>query len=237
MAYMYVLIFAAAVVFQTPGFCESTYTEIPFEAPECSLIEYLEIGTMGLIECSFNENYLAVTWYHVKEKKPIFLYKDGVKSGDCYGSGKYDIYPNGSLLIRAVAAKDESVYTVSKAISSLELPESYDISVQTTATPATTIPTFDQCGYKFGDICVESTEHVIEVTCSIRDSLPAIYLSWPKRTQGQDYFLPSTYMNFTDNNATYKSRAAAKFSFEESSFLSLLVCQCSVEFDERRTLF
>lgn len=109
-----------------------TSTEIPTAVPECPLIQYIEIGTMGLIQCSFDEHFLAVTWYNVNERKPILLYKDGEKSGDGYYSGEFDIHLNGSLVIQMVAMEHESIYSVSKVISTSEPTDSYDISVYTT---------------------------------------------------------------------------------------------------------
>ncbi|PIK47939.1 hypothetical protein BSL78_15209 [Apostichopus japonicus] len=213
-------------MFTSAEFTEFT-SHIPFGLSECSLVQYLEIGTMGIVQCSFNENYLAVAWYNVNEMKPILLYKDGVKTGDGFDSGEFDIYPNGSLVIRTVAIKYEAVYTVSKVITSLELPVSYDIRVQTTVTPTNTIPAVEQCSYVFDNICVKTTVRHIEVTCSTKESRPAIYLSWAKRTHGRDFILPSNYMNFTNSNVTYTSLATTKFFFEDSTFLTLLVCQAS----------
>lgn len=100
--------------------------------PECPLIQYIEIGTRGLVQCSFNEGFLAVTWYNVNQGKPILLYKDGVKSGDGYYTGEFDIHPNGSLVIHNVGVEHESVYRISKAISVSEPTVSYAISVYTT---------------------------------------------------------------------------------------------------------
>lgn len=107
-------------------------TEMLYAVPECPLKQYIGIGTMGLVQCSFNESFLAVTWYNVNERRPILLYKDGVKSGDGYHSGEFDIHPNGSLVINNVGVEHESVYSVSKAISASEPTVSYAISVYTT---------------------------------------------------------------------------------------------------------
>ncbi|PIK53673.1 hypothetical protein BSL78_09439 [Apostichopus japonicus] len=219
MAFRFVVAVLAAVVFHRGS------TEIPIAVPECSLIQYLDIGKSGLIQCSFNESFDVVTWYNVNERRPILLYHDGVKSGEGYTSGEFDIHANGSLVIETVAVEHEAVYTVTRAMSSAVSAVSYDISVYTTVTPATTIPVIDQCSYKFGNVCMKSTLNQIEVTCAIRGSRPAIYLSWNRRTHERDFILPSNYMNFTNNNITYTSRVTTKFSFEESTFLTLLVCQ------------
>lgn len=64
--------------------------------------------------------------------RPILLYLNGVKSGGGYDSGEFDIHPNGSLIIETVTVKHESVYTVTKLITSSDPILSYDISVYTT---------------------------------------------------------------------------------------------------------
>ncbi|PIK42853.1 putative NLR family CARD domain-containing protein 4 [Apostichopus japonicus] len=204
-----------------------TFTEIPTAVPECSLIQYLEIGKSGLIQCSFNGSFSLVAWYNLDKMRSILLYHDGVKSGDGYESGEFDIHANGSLVIQSVTVEHEAVYSVTRAISSAVSAVSYDISVYTTVTPEATIPVIDQCPHTSGNVCTMSTLNQIEVTCTTRGSRPAIYLSWTKRTHERDFILPSNYMNFTNNNVTYTSIAKTKFFFEESSFLTLLVCQAS----------
>lgn len=109
-----------------------TFTEIPTEVPECSLIQYLEIGKSGLIQCSFNGSFSVVAWYNVDEMRSILLYQDGVKSGDGYESGEFDIHANGSLVIQSVTVEHEAVYSVTRAISSAVSAVSYDIRVYTT---------------------------------------------------------------------------------------------------------
>lgn len=64
--------------------------------------------------------------------RPILLYRDGIKSGGGYDSGEFDIRPNGSLIVETVTVKHESVYTVTKFITSSDPIVSYDVSVYTT---------------------------------------------------------------------------------------------------------
>ncbi|PIK62864.1 hypothetical protein BSL78_00198 [Apostichopus japonicus] len=156
-------------------FTEST-SHNPFGLSECSLVQYLEIGRMGLVHCSFKENYLAVAWYNVNEMKPILLYKDGVKTGDGFDSGEFDIYPNGSLVIRNVTMNYESVYTVSKILSRLELPVSYDINVHTTVDPMPAFPLVDGCNYQ--QYCVLEKEPRDVLTCSVLGIRPDVTLEW-----------------------------------------------------------
>lgn len=101
-------------------------------APECPLIQYIEVGRRGIIYCAFEDGFLAITWYHVGEGKPLLLYQDGSKSGEGFQSGEFDIYPNGSLIIMNVTVDHESVYRVTKASSGSEPIVFYSISVYTT---------------------------------------------------------------------------------------------------------
>lgn len=110
----------------------SLYTENSDENTECAPIQYVEIGTRGLIQCSFNERLFAIAWYNVNHRKGILLLQNDKKSGDGYVSGEFDIYPNGSLLINNVTANHESVFRVTKAISDSDASDSYVIYLHTT---------------------------------------------------------------------------------------------------------
>ncbi|PIK46388.1 hypothetical protein BSL78_16737, partial [Apostichopus japonicus] len=94
-------------------------------------------------------------------------------------------------------------------------------------TPAITIPIIEECSNTYGTTCVKSTADSVEVNCFVRDSRPAVKLSWTIRTHGGDHILLSSYMNFTTDNVTYTSHVTATFSFGESSVLSLLVCRAN----------
>ncbi|PIK41129.1 putative NLR family CARD domain-containing protein 4 [Apostichopus japonicus] len=197
------------------------------ENTECTSIQYVEIGTRGLIQCSFNETLFAIAWYNVNDRKGILLLQNGKKSGDGYVSGEFDIYPNGSLLINNVTTNHESVFRVTKAITDSDASDSYVISLHTTVKPAIAIPVIEECSDTYGTTCAKSTADSVEVNCFVRDSRPAVNLSWTIRTNGGDRILPSNYMNFTTDNVTYTSHVTATFSFGELSVLSLLVCRAN----------
>ncbi|PIK33929.1 hypothetical protein BSL78_29252, partial [Apostichopus japonicus] len=101
----------------------------------CSPVQYLEIGTRGIIQCAFTESLLAITWYDVDKGDPILFYKDGVTSGQGYESGEFDIYPNGSLVIRNVGINHESDFRVTKIISGTIPTVSHLITLHTTVHP------------------------------------------------------------------------------------------------------
>ncbi|XP_071851038.1 uncharacterized protein [Apostichopus japonicus] len=195
---------------------------------ECEQTYYVEIGTRGLIPCSCNGSSLAlIAWVNVNEGKTLLLLYDDDKRGDGYESGEYDIYPNGSLLINNVTASHESVYRVSTAISTLHDRFSKNICVHTTVKPAITIPVIEECSNTYGTTCVKSTTDSVEVNCFVRDSRPAVKLSWSLRTHGGDHILPSNYKKYTFDDVTYTSHVTATLSFGESSVLSLLACRAN----------
>ncbi|XP_071852231.1 uncharacterized protein [Apostichopus japonicus] len=198
------------------------------EGTECALTQYIEIGTVGLIPCSCNgSSFALISWYNVNEAKNILLLDHGEKSGDGYKSGEFDIYPNGSLLINNVTASHESVFQISTAISISGIIFTNLICVHTTVKPAITIPVIEECSNSYGTTCVKSTADSVEVNCFVRDSRPAVKLSWKIRTHDGDHIIPSNYRNFTTDNVIYTSHVSASFSFGESSVLSLLVCRAN----------
>ncbi|PIK43681.1 hypothetical protein BSL78_19473 [Apostichopus japonicus] len=188
-------IFIAAVVLH------SALWETSVGDTACSPEQYLEIGTRGIIQCAFTESLLAITWYDVDKGDPILFYKDGVTSGQGYESGEFDIYPNGSLVIRNVSINHESDFRVTKIISG-------------------TIPTVSHL------ITLHTTEQ-LELNCFVSGSRPAVNLRWIERTAERDNTLNSRYINSTYDNVTYTSRASTKFNFQKTSFLSLIVCEAS----------
>ncbi|XP_071853242.1 uncharacterized protein [Apostichopus japonicus] len=215
------LLFAFTVIIAT-----SSATTV--EDKECERTQHVEIGTVGLIPCHCNGSSMAIiAWVNVNKRKTLLLLHNGEKIGDGYESGEYDIYPNGSLLINNVTVSHESVYRVSTAISISGFRISKNICVQTTVKPAITIPVIQGCSNTYGITCVKSTAHSVEVNCFVRDSRPAVKLSWTIRTHGGDHILPSNYRNFTTDNVIYTSHVTTTFSFRESSVLSLLVCRAN----------
>lgn len=94
-------------------------------------------------------------------------------------------------------------------------------------TPAIIIPTIDGCVHEFGNVCFKSIQSPIEFNCFLKDSRPAVTLNWSMRTVKGEDTLPSNSVITTFDNVTYTSSAITKFSFGESSYLCLLVCQTS----------
>lgn len=82
---------------------------------QCPSPQYLELGKMRSINCSFSEDVCAVLWYnttHFTEFESIISYVESVKSGSGFLSGEYDIHANGSLVIKNVSLQHETIFTV-----------------------------------------------------------------------------------------------------------------------------
>ncbi|PIK53627.1 hypothetical protein BSL78_09480 [Apostichopus japonicus] len=163
----------------------------------CSPVQYLEIGTRGIIQCAFTESLLAITWYDVDKGDPILFYKDGVTSGQGYESGEFDIYPNGSLVIRNVSINHESDFRVTKIISGTIPTVSHLITLHTTVKPVMSNPIIKECEQMDGNICFKSVTEQLELNCFVSGSRPAVNLRWIERTAERDNTLNSRYINST----------------------------------------
>lgn len=97
----------------------------------CNSLQYLEIGMPGIIQCFFQEDLYAVSWFYFERKESILLYKESEKRGIGYTSGEFDIFENGSLVIKNVSVDHETTYLVSKFTSVTHQPANYHITVKT----------------------------------------------------------------------------------------------------------
>lgn len=81
----------------------------------CDSPQYLEIGTSGVIECEFNEDFSTINWYYkldITEGPPTISYTNEEKQGKGYKSGEFDIQEDGSLIINNVTIEHETTFTV-----------------------------------------------------------------------------------------------------------------------------
>lgn len=86
----------------------------------CESPQYLEYGKLGLIDCSFHENFTSVFWYdstNIVVDEPIVKLINSIKGGQGYISGKFDISSNGSLIITDVGVGHGKNFTVAKFVS------------------------------------------------------------------------------------------------------------------------
>lgn len=87
-----------------------------FEGAEtCKPLKYLEFGSTGVIECSFDEDFHGVVWYNSENfvhEESIIRYFNLKKDGYGYISGEFDISLNGSLIINNVSWTHDHTFAV-----------------------------------------------------------------------------------------------------------------------------
>ncbi|KAJ8023851.1 hypothetical protein HOLleu_36411 [Holothuria leucospilota] len=105
------------------------------ETEGCRSPQYLEIGGTGVVHCYFFSNFYGVLWFNSTEThpgSPFIQLVDSEKSGDGYLIGNYDIFLNGSLVIKEVSPVHDQTLTVVKFASETEIPVSFSVVVITT---------------------------------------------------------------------------------------------------------
>ncbi|KAJ8031883.1 hypothetical protein HOLleu_25234 [Holothuria leucospilota] len=98
----------------------------------CESPQFLELGKLGIIGCSFHEGYFGIFWYNTtnyREDLPILTYKESAKSGVGFLSGEYDVFENGSLVIKEVSLRHETSFTIAYLASREEYTETSIIDV------------------------------------------------------------------------------------------------------------
>lgn len=99
---------------------------------ECDPLQYLGIGQMGIIKCSFDAKFYSVFWYNSNDTvndEPILNFKEKVKSGRGYLSGEYDVADDGSLIINETTLQHERTFTALLFRTRSEPPEINTVSV------------------------------------------------------------------------------------------------------------
>lgn len=82
--------------------------------PMCTPLQYAELGETVTLECSFEEDSYGIYWYDTTDvtENPFLYLDEGVKTGEGYLSGEFDIHANGSLIIKNVSLDHDHVFTV-----------------------------------------------------------------------------------------------------------------------------
>lgn len=81
----------------------------------CATPQHLNLGIIGTIQCSFRENFYGVYWYSSTDSAntyPLLTFQESEKGGDGYLSGEFDVFPNGSLIIKNVSLRDDHIFRV-----------------------------------------------------------------------------------------------------------------------------
>ena len=121
-------------VVKTPSFFKVFYTfQFSFEIAEnivsaymCNTTQYVQFGEEGTISCTFPEYFYGVFWYGVKtvtsSDRAVISYQDGKKAGFGYSSGEYDVFPNGSLIIKQASLEHNRYFGVTVLVEREQEP-------------------------------------------------------------------------------------------------------------------
>lgn len=192
----------------------------------CDSPQYLEYGGTGIINCRFQTNFYGVFWYNSTQTvfdQPILTYTQSVKGGRAYESGEFDVFPNGSLIVREVRLVHEHTYTVAKFTSQDEDPTFLAVVAIVIVKSLNEGPLIDKCE-KDDSICFIQLDGSSEVGCTVHGTRPAASLKWLTRTGYGDRNI-SYEVNLISSNVTFTSHVITSEYFAHSPILSLLVCK------------
>ncbi|KAJ8018041.1 NLR family CARD domain-containing protein 4 [Holothuria leucospilota] len=193
---------------------------------ECPPIQYLVLGTTGIIHCSFQEGFFGVLWYNttdVSYHDAILTVSEGEKSGTGYLAGEYDVFANGSLVVYNVSKWHESKFTMLLLKSTSDLPVRYNFNVFVNAKTFIPFPRVNECS-NISEVCLQSWDQLSETSCYIRDARLMIPLTWMVRTIRGDRNI-SSVLSVTNRTSFYTSKVSTTNPFAFSSRLALLVCK------------
>ncbi|PIK51573.1 hypothetical protein BSL78_11535 [Apostichopus japonicus] len=206
--------------------CMESYTD---GLSECDPLQYLGIGEMGTIKCSFDAQFYSVFWYNSSDTvndEPILNFKETVKSGRGYLSGEYDVADDGSLIINETTLQHERTFTALLFRTRSEPPKTNTVSVIITVTPSTTFPVIDKCG-KHNRLCFSPEEQGSQITCSVENSKPAVALNWVTRTDQGDSNISTQVTQVVEEKYAYSSFSTIAIGHSNTFVLSLLVCKAT----------
>ncbi|KAJ8018853.1 hypothetical protein HOLleu_42932 [Holothuria leucospilota] len=193
---------------------------------ECSPIQYLVLGTRGIIHCSFEEEFFGVLWYNTTDvlyHDAILTFREGEKSGTGYLAGEYDVFANGSLVVYNVSKWHESKFTMLFLKTTSELPVRYNFNVLVNANTFIPFPRVNECS-DIGEVCLQRWNQQSETSCFIRDARLMIPLTWMVRTIHGDRNI-SSVLSVTNQTSFYTSKVSTTNPFAFSARLALLVCK------------
>ncbi|KAJ8051158.1 NLR family CARD domain-containing protein 4 [Holothuria leucospilota] len=205
----------------TPNFATTTQIQ------NCDSVQYVERGKVGTIECSFEEGFFGVYWYNSTDfidSYPIIYVSDSVKYGTGYTSGEYDIYPNGSLLIRYVTLTHEHPYTVTYVQSLGEKTVIQEIKVFVIVKPALPSPFIHDCDEEsngcFIDVIVPKV-----LVCSVSGSRPAVELRWMLEKGDEHINITTNSSIMSLEHDVYTTRIITSQNWQNPPSLKLFVCK------------
>lgn len=190
----------------------------------CDTPQYLNVGRMGIINCSFTEHFYGVYWYNSLDSAttyPLLSFQESEKSGDGYISGQFDVLPNGSLVIKNVSFENDHMFRVILLKTKEDDSTIHDVRLYVTVRSSQPYPYIDVCGKE--PFCfVKFSRHNI-VACAVNGTRPGVDISWKVHNESGFWELPIQKSVLPDGNL-FSTTAKISTDFELLSTIEHLVC-------------
>ncbi|PIK47796.1 hypothetical protein BSL78_15339 [Apostichopus japonicus] len=179
--------------------------------------------------CQFTDGFTSIHWYNSSDyisDLPVVSYENTKKSGEGFESGEFDILEDGSLVVNRVAIKHETTFSVLQFKAGEQVPNIYQINIQTKITPQEICPVINRCGC-IEDVCYNpGIVSNIELICKVERSRPPVVLTWKLRTSEEDIELESVSSNDSDS-VTTSTAVGISYGGHNLSYVTMLVCDAN----------
>ncbi|KAJ8027639.1 hypothetical protein HOLleu_32840 [Holothuria leucospilota] len=191
----------------------------------CTTPQYLNLGIIGTIQCSFRENFYGVYWYSSTDSTnnyPLLTFQESEKGGDGYLSGEFDVFPNGSLVIKNVSLADDHIFRVilldSKDVDSVI----HDILVYVIVRSKQPHPYINICGEE--PVCLVELQEPPAVECSVAGTRPAVNLTLIVQHETTYWKVPYE-SEISSHNNLFTTNVKMTVPLETSYVIQHLVCK------------
>lgn len=184
--------------------CVLTFVTGSFGNQDCISPQYLERGTIGVIQCTFYEKFYGIFWYNstnVGQVESIMSYVEFSKNGIGFLSGEYDVRLDGSLIIRNVSLRHETTFTVLVLKTKSDPPTHCTVDVIITVTPSNVYPAVQGCDSL--SPCVLEVPREGNLTCVVENVRPPISLEWKPRHGTSSVTFVKTQFTGEEDGDTY----------------------------------
>ncbi|KAJ8048547.1 NACHT, LRR and PYD domains-containing protein 1b allele 4 [Holothuria leucospilota] len=175
----------------------------------CDSPQYLELRRRGVVQCRFPDTFFGVYWYNTTDylsTDPIAYMKSGDEAEEqgC-DTREYCIDPDGFLIIKNVSLQHDRNFTVILLNSTKDRYSPSHVHTIVTVKPYQTHPYIEGCE-KDNRVCFKSITGPFNLTCSVIEARPTVYLQWFIKSLNEDVMLESD-QNVTRYNFLYTTRA------------------------------
>ncbi|PIK55416.1 hypothetical protein BSL78_07687 [Apostichopus japonicus] len=195
--------------------------------PMCTPLQYAELGETVTLECSFEEDSYGIYWYDTTDvtENPFLYLDEGVKTGEGYFSGEFDIHANGSLIIKNVSLDHDHVFTVVQLQNKETFTITNNVKVVVTVHPSLSYPSIQWCHES--RYCYNHPQHNFTVTCSVNATRPPLTLAWKLQTvHGKQNI--SFEAKVVENQEVFTTLIAVDQSELDKNTFAPLVCDTEV---------